>query len=111
VGKVDAHVPIPLSTLQDNYDQVYRYTLAQERRLAKQERTEEFNVEFYKTVERGMSREIGPEEMAAWDGTVNYISMVEACKEGPQLTTPLRIWQPETAQASVSVLSLSTIAS
>jgi hypothetical protein len=28
--------------------------------------------------------------MAAWDGPVNYISMVEAFKEGPHSTTPLR---------------------
>jgi hypothetical protein len=66
---------IPLSTLQDNYEQVYRYTLAQERRLAKQEQTQEFNAEFYKTVEHGMFKEIRPEEMAAWDGLVNYISI------------------------------------
>jgi hypothetical protein len=32
---------IPPSTLKDNYEQVFRYTLAQERRLAKQGRTEE----------------------------------------------------------------------
>jgi hypothetical protein len=82
---------IPPSTLRDNYEQVFRYTLAQEKRLAKQGRTEEFNEEFYKTVERGVFREITPEEMAAWDGPVNYISMVEAFKEGPHSTTPLRI--------------------
>ncbi len=38
-----------------------------------------------------MFKEIGPEEMAAWNGLVNYISMVEAFKEGPHSTTPLRI--------------------
>jgi peptide methionine sulfoxide reductase MsrB len=70
---------------------VYRYTLAQERRLAKQERTEEFNSEFYKTVEQGVFWDIGPKEMAAWSGPVNYISMVEAFKEGPHSTTLLRI--------------------
>ncbi len=29
--------------------------------------------------------------MAAWDDPVNYISMVEAYKEGPHSTMPLRI--------------------
>jgi hypothetical protein len=82
---------IPPTTLKDNYGQVFKYTLAQEKRLAKQGRTEEFNAEFYKTVERGVFREITKEEMAAWDGPVNYISMVEAFKEGPHSTTPLRI--------------------
>ncbi len=77
--------------MKDNYGQVFKYTLAQEKRLAKQGRTEEFNEEFYKTVERGVFKEITREEMAAWDGPVNYISMVEAFKEGPQSTTPLRI--------------------
>jgi hypothetical protein len=71
---------IPPSTLKDNYEQLFKYTLAQERRLAKQSRTEEFNKEFYKTVERGVFKEITREEMAAWDGPVNYISMVEAFK-------------------------------
>jgi hypothetical protein len=64
---------IPPSTLKDNYEQVIRYTLAQEKRLAKQGWTKEFNEEFYKTVERGVFREITPEEMAAWGGPVNCI--------------------------------------
>jgi hypothetical protein len=82
---------IPPSTLKDNYKQVFKYTLAQERRFAKQGRTEEFNEEFYKTVERGVFKEITREEMAAWEGPVNYISMVKAFKEGPHSTMPLRI--------------------
>jgi hypothetical protein len=82
---------IPPTTLRDNYQQVYKYTLAQEKRLAKQGRTEEFNTEFYKTVERGVFKEIIKEEMDAWDGPVNYIAMVEAFKEGPHSTTPLSI--------------------
>ncbi len=65
--------------------------MAQEKRLAKQGQTQKFNAEFYKTVERGMFKEIGPEEMAVWNSPVNYISMVEAFKEGPHSTTPLRI--------------------
>ncbi len=59
---------IPPTTLKDNYQQVFKYTLAQEKRLAKQGRTEEFNAEFYKTVERGVFKEITKEEMDAWDG-------------------------------------------
>ncbi len=38
-----------------------------------------------------MFKEIGPEEIAALECPVNYISMVEAFKEGPHSTTPLRI--------------------
>jgi hypothetical protein len=54
---------IPPTTLRDNYQQVYKYTLAQEKRLAKQGRTEEFNTEFYKTVELGVFKEITKEEV------------------------------------------------
>jgi len=82
---------IPPSRLGDNYEQVYRLTLSQEKRLAKQGRTEEFNKQFYETVERGVFRELSPKEMGEWKGPVNYISMVEAFKEGPHSTTPLRI--------------------
>jgi hypothetical protein len=82
---------IPPSKLGDNYDQVYRLTLLQERRLAKQGRTEEFNKQFYETVGRGVFRELSPKEMEEWKGPVNYITMVEAFKEGPHSTTPLRI--------------------
>ncbi len=82
---------IPPSELMDNQDQVYRYTLYQERRLAKEGRTEEFNKQFYETVERGVFKEISRDEMEKWEGPVNYITMVEAFKEGPHSTTPLRI--------------------
>ena len=58
---------IPPSTLKDNYEQVYRHTLAQEKRLVKQGRTQEFSVEFYKTVERGVFREIRWLENASFD--------------------------------------------
>jgi hypothetical protein len=77
----------------DNHDQVYRYTLYEEKRLAKEGRTEEFNKQFYETVERAMFKEIGRKEMKKWKGPVNYmyITMVEAFKEGPHSTTPLRI--------------------
>jgi hypothetical protein len=74
---------IPPSTLKDNYEQVFKYTLAQERRLAKQGCTEEFNEEFYKTVEHGVFKEITREEMAAWEGPVNFISMVRPSRRAP----------------------------
>jgi hypothetical protein len=82
---------IPPSKLMDNYDQAYRCTLHQEKRLAKEGRTEEFNKQFYETVGRGVFRELSPKEMDEWKGQVNYITMVEAFKEGPHSTTPLRI--------------------
>jgi hypothetical protein len=84
---------IPPSELMDNHDQVYKYTLYQEKMLARKGRTEEFNKQFYETVERGVFKEISQQEMKKWKGLVNYeyITMVEAFKEGPHSTTPLRI--------------------
>jgi hypothetical protein len=34
-------------------------------------------------------RELSPKETDEWEGPVNYITMVEAFKEGPHSTTPL----------------------
>ncbi len=82
---------IPPSELMDNHEQVYKYTLFQEKRLAKEGRTGEFNKQFYETVERGVFKEISRKEMKEWKGPVNYITMLEAFKEGPHSTTPLRI--------------------
>jgi hypothetical protein len=81
---------IPPSTLRDNYEQVFRYTLAQERRLAKQGRTEEFNEEFYKTVGRGVFKEITRE-----DGRLGGPSQLNlhggSLQGGPPLHDNLRI--------------------
>ncbi len=65
--------------------------MSMEKRLNKQKRTDEFNKQFYDTVERGVFREISEKEMQSWSGTFNYIAMVEAFKQGPHSTTPLRI--------------------
>jgi hypothetical protein len=62
-----------------------------EKRLNKQKSLQEFNEVFQETVERGVFREISPEEMKEREGPVNDISMVEAFKQGPQATTPIRI--------------------
>ncbi len=76
-------VSVPSATLSQEAVALRRHValLACVAHRAKQGRTEEFNTEFYKTVERGVFKEITKEEMAAWDGPVNYISMVEAFKE------------------------------
>jgi hypothetical protein len=70
---------IPPTTLKDSYGQVFKYTLAQEEAgQAGPHRGVQRGI--FKTVERGVFKEITKEEMAAWDGPVNYISMVEAFK-------------------------------
>ncbi len=82
---------IPPSELKDNYQQVKTYTEKMEKRLIKQGRVEEFNSQFRDTVERGVFRELSERELREWKGPLNYIAMVEAFKNGPHATTPLRI--------------------
>ncbi len=82
---------IPPSELKDNYQQVKTYTERMEKKLIKQGRVEEFNSQFRDTVERGVFRELSEEELKEWKGPLNYIAMVEAFKNGPHATTPLRI--------------------
>jgi hypothetical protein len=74
--------------LQDNKGQALACMKSLEHRLKKQERLEQFNQVFQEIVDRGVFRELSKEEMDNWEGPVNYISMVEAFKEG---TTPIRI--------------------
>ena len=77
--------------LQDNKFQAVACMKSQEKRLVKQKRMEEFNKVFQETVDRGVFKKLTSEEMEEWKGPVNYISMVEAFKQGPQATTPIRI--------------------
>jgi hypothetical protein len=70
---VDGHVPLS-PTLQDNYEQVYKYTMAQEC-------TKEFNAEVYKTVAHSVFKEIGLEEMLR--GTVWSTTWWKPSRRGP----------------------------
>jgi hypothetical protein len=79
------------NVLVDNKGQALACMRSLEKRLNKQKRLQEFNEVFQETVERGVFREISHKEMKEWEGPVNYISMVEAFKQGPQATTPIRI--------------------
>jgi hypothetical protein len=77
--------------LIDNYKQARKCMETQERRLIRSRRLEEFNSKFYDTVERGVFRKLSRQEIADYNGPINYITMVEALKNGPHTTTPLRI--------------------
>ena len=79
------------SILQDNVGQAISIMKAQEKRLKKQGRLDEFNEVFKDVVNRGVFKELTRTEQEGWEGPVNYISMVEAFKSGPHATTPLRI--------------------
>jgi hypothetical protein len=77
--------------LSDNKGQALSCMRTLEKRLKKQKRHQEFNNVFQETVDRGVFKEISREEMEFWMGPVNYISIVEALKQGSQATTPIRI--------------------
>jgi hypothetical protein len=62
-----------------------------EERLVKTGRTEEFVKQCQGNINRGAFRHLTGEELGAYKGSINYISMVEAYKIGPFATTPLRI--------------------
>ncbi len=80
---------VPPETLADNRAQAITLMYSLERRLRRTGRLEDFNKVFQDSVDRGVFREItDPYEHR---GPVNYISLVEAFKEGPLATTPLRI--------------------
>jgi hypothetical protein len=78
--------------LIDNYSQARGYTMKIEMWLERTERMEEFNKQFQDNVcSRGVFRSLTVEEVRTYKGPVNYITMVEAFKSGPYVTTPLRI--------------------
>jgi hypothetical protein len=79
-----------------------------ETRLLTKGRMEEFNRQFQDNVSRGVFRPISSEQASQYKGPVNYISMVEAFKNGPFATTPLRICmnssmrQPQPSKVSLN---------
>ena len=79
------------SILQDNYSQAFACMASLERRLVKTKQLESYDEQFLENVERGVFRKVSDEELQAYTGPVNYISIVEAFKEGPHSTTPLRL--------------------
>ena len=79
------------SCLQDNYSQAMACMMSTERRLAKRDLLAAYDEQFKETVERGVFQEVTKEELENYAGPVNYISIVEAFKQGPHCTTPLRL--------------------
>ena len=77
--------------LQDNYSQAFACMLSTERRLKKRGLLESFDCQFAETVARGVFKELTKTEIGSYTGPVNYISIVEAFKQGPHCTTPLRL--------------------
>ena len=79
------------SILKNNFNQAVSCMMSQERRLIRNNMLDSFNQQFADTVERGVFRKLDRGEIDAYAGPVNYVSIVEAFKEDPQATTPLRL--------------------
>ncbi len=80
-----------IERLIDNYNQARGYKSKMEARLLKTGRLDEFNRQFQDNVDRGVFKAVSQEEAERYKGLVNYISIIEAFKTGPQ--------QHEAAQA------------
>jgi len=52
---------------------------------------EEYNKQFYNTVDMGIFRKLSVKEMAEYKGPVNLITTVETFKNWPHATMPLQI--------------------
>ena len=76
------------SALVNNYGQARAMMTNLEKRLKKQSMIEDFNVQFKETVDRGVFKKIESDD---YEGPVNYISIVDAYKQGPHSTTPIRL--------------------
>ena len=61
-----------------------------ERRLLKQNKSEEANAVFTKLVENGALVEISPQEQSTWSGPTHYLPIQAVIKE-ESVTTPLRL--------------------
>ena len=76
--------------LSNNFGQALKIAECEERKLAKERLTEEFNDKFDEFLKLGTIEEISQNEMDSWNGPVHYVSMQHVVKPD-NLTTRLRV--------------------
>ena len=79
-----------LSQLGDNFDQVLAIERRVEARLNKKGLLDDFNEEFKRYLKRGTFHNITNEELQAWKGPKNYITLHEVMKPSSR-STALRV--------------------
>jgi len=79
------------SVMKDNYRQALACMEKTEKRLLKLGQLADFNQQFKESIDRGVFKELGPEEINCYEGPINYITIVETFKPGPLSTTPIRL--------------------
>lgn len=62
-----------------------------EARLVKNSQLQAFNEQFKDALDRGVFRKLDRGEAESYAGPINYVSMVDAYKSGPHVTTPVRL--------------------
>ena len=88
------HVKFPFlidrKELADNYGQVVKIAEAEERKLDREGRMNEFNELFQKLQDLGALEEISDKELMEWSGPVHYVSLQHVVNE-ESATTNFRI--------------------
>ena len=79
-----------INKLEDNWGQAMAIEKKVEERLERHGELDAYNDEMRGYLERGMFREISPEELKAWKGPVNYIAHHRVSKPSSK-TTKVRI--------------------
>ena len=88
------HVKFPYledpKELADNFYQVVKIAEAEERKLEREGKLQEFNELFDKLLDLGALEEISAQELRSWTGPVHYVSLQHVIDES-SATTSLRI--------------------
>ena len=94
--------------LSNNYRQVVKIAESEERKLAKENLTEEANKLFDKMIDVGAVTELTKSERDLWDGPVHYLS-IQHVIDLSSATTPLRLVTNSSLADPVTGISLNSI--
>ena len=94
--------------LPDNYRQVVRIAESEEKKLARENLTEEANKLFDKMIDVGAITELSQAEMDMWDGPKHYVS-IQHVLDPSSATTPLRLVTNSSLADPVNGISLNSI--
>ena len=98
----------PKEALTDNRKQALAYAFTLEKKLAKAEMRENFNLEFDKFLETGSLKVISEQEQTEWKGAVHYVPLQLVINEASQ-STPFRIVTNTSCRDPITGKSLNSI--
>ena len=94
--------------LTNNYAQVVRIAASLERKLMKENLTDQANILFDKMIDVGAVTELTEAELQMWEGPVHYLS-IQHVVDLSSATTPLRLVTNSSLKDPVSGISLNSI--